>query len=75
MENHDPKAFLRFALQHFSIAVLSESENMVYLEKNYTIEIENPQLFKLVHDGQVIAPFSDVEQLCLFIRHDMQLND
>lgn len=75
MKGIDPKAFLLFALQHFSIDVVSERENMVYLEKNYTIEIEGPQLFKLIHQGQVIAPFAQVEEMCRFLQQDMPLND
>ena len=42
---------------------------MVYLEKDYTIEIEARNLFKLLHNNQVIAPFNDIEELCNFINN------
>ena len=48
---------------------------MVFLEKEYTIEIEGKKLFKLKQGGQVVAPFNDVEELCNFIKMDMQLNE
>ncbi|MCB0628663.1 MAG: hypothetical protein R2824_22815 [Saprospiraceae bacterium] len=75
MEDYDPKAFLLFALEHFSIPVQSENGKMVHLENDYTIEIEERDLFKLIQNEQVIAPFAGVEELCLFIQQDMQLND
>ncbi len=73
MEDYDPKAFLLFALNHFKLAVQGEEEKMVYLEKGYTIEIEGAQLFKLSQGGQVIAPFGEVEELCDFIKKDLEL--
>ena len=48
---------------------------MVYLNQAYTIEVEGQQLYKLMQDRQVVAPFSDVEELCRFIKMDMQLNE
>ncbi len=75
MEDYDPKEFLLFALNHFGIQVNSTTGKMVYLTKAYTIEIENKQLFKLIHDGQVVAPFDNVEELCLFIKRDQELNE
>ena len=68
------REFLRFALQHFDIAVLSESEKFINLEKDYQIEWENDQLYKLLYKGQVVAPFNDVEELCYFIQQDIKLN-
>lgn len=75
MEDYDPKEFLLFALNHFNLAVEKHEEKMVYLEKEYTIEIEGKKLFKLMQGGQVIAPFADVEELCNFIKKDIELNE
>lgn len=75
MENQDPKEFLLFALKHFDITVTSHDGKMVYMDMDYTIEIEGKNLFKLLQDGQVVAPFADVEELCQFIKMDMQLNE
>lgn len=75
MEDYDPKEFLLFALNHFEIKVTSHEGKMVYIEMEYTIEIEGKKLFKLMQGGQVIAPFSDVEELCNFIKKDMQLHE
>ncbi|MEM9917428.1 MAG: hypothetical protein AAF990_04995 [Bacteroidota bacterium] len=70
MEDYDPKAFLLFALGHYQLTVVSEDGKMVYLDRGYAIEIEGQKLFKLLQDGQVIAPFADVAELCQFIKTD-----
>ena len=75
MENYDPKEYLLFALNHFNFKIISSEGKMVFLEKEYTIEIEGKNLFKLKQGGQVVAPFNDVEELCNFIKMDMQLNE
>lgn len=75
MEDHDPKDFLLFALNHFGIAITSYEGKMVHLDMDYTIEIEGKNLFKLSQGRQVVAPFDDVEELCRFIKTDMQLNE
>ena len=75
MEDCDPKEFLLFALNHFDLEVLDHKGKMVYLQQAYTIEVEGRQLYKLLQGKQVIAPFSDVEELCRFIKMDMQLNE
>ena len=71
----DPKAVLLFSLDHFNIDVRSQNGKMVFLEKGYIIEVEGERLYKLLQDNQVIAPFDDVEELCNFIKMDMQLNE
>ena len=70
----DYREFLRFALQHFHIEVLSETEKFIDLEKEYRIEWENDHLYKLLYKGQVVAPFNDIEELCYFLQQDMKLN-
>jgi len=75
MEDYDPKDFLLFALKHFDIPVHSHEGKMVYMDMAYTIEIEGRNLYKLMQGGQVVAPFVDVEELCNFIKMDMQLNE
>lgn len=73
MDNYNPKEFLLFALNHFKIEVIKQEEKMIYLNQDYVIEIEGMQLFKLLQADQVIAPFNDIEELCQFIKMDMQL--
>lgn len=68
------REFLRFALKHFNINLLSETEKFINLEKDYQIEWENDHLYKLLYKGQIIAPFNDVEELCYFIQQDMKLD-
>ncbi|MEM1318890.1 MAG: hypothetical protein AAGG75_01470 [Bacteroidota bacterium] len=71
----DPKDFLLFGLQHFGLRVQREEDHMVYIEQGYIVEIEGRQLYKLLQNNQVIAPFTSVEELCNFIKMDMQLNE
>lgn len=68
------REFLLFGLRHFGIEVEESDEHHLKLEKEYSIEIEGPSLFKLIHQGHVVAPFADVEQLCEFISQDIKLN-
>ena len=75
MADYDPKAFLLFALNHFKIKVVSDEGKMVYIEKDYVVEIEGKTLYKLLHQNQVVAPFNDVETLCNFIKQDIALNE
>ena len=75
MEDFDPKEFLLFALNHFKLTVKTQEGKLIELEKDYSIEIEGKKLYKLKHEGQVVAPFADVEEMCNFIKQDMQLNE
>ena len=75
MEDYNPKEFLLFALNHFGLTVNHTEGKMVYLEKGYTIEVEGQQLFKLLHQGEVVAPFASVEELCHFIQSDLQQHE
>ncbi len=75
MLDYDPKDYLLFGLKHFDISVIKVEGKIIELEKGYTIEIEGKELFKLIHTGQVVAPFSDVEELCEFIKKDIEVNE
>lgn len=75
MADYDPKDFLLFALNHFDIRVHSHEGKMVYMDMDYTIEVEGRNLYKLMQGGQVVASFADVEELCNFIKMDRQLNE
>ena len=73
-DSFDPQEFLLFGLNHYEIPVEKVEGKMVSLQHQYIIEIEGPSLYKLIHEGQVVAPFADVQQLCEFIRQDISLN-
>ena len=63
-----PREWFLYALQAYEIAVLSEKDNFVTLEKGLVVEIEHNGVFKLLSDGAVVAPFRDLEELCRFIQ-------
>ncbi|MEM7369028.1 MAG: hypothetical protein AAF587_10555 [Bacteroidota bacterium] len=74
MKDIDPKEFLLFGLKHYGLHILKVDGNYIHIVHDYAIEIEGPSLFKLLHEGQVVAPFASVEELCEFIKADIQLN-
>jgi len=57
------------------LKVISDEQRLIKLEKEYSIEIENASLFKLIHEGFVVAPFNDLNEMCNFIKMDMALNE
>ena len=69
-----PQAVARLlpALAYYDIELLSHSEDEDTLELSggYTVEVEGPTLYKLLSDGAVVAPFSDIDELCQFIKAD-----
>jgi hypothetical protein len=71
MEN--AKNRLLSMLKNYSLLIDSQEGKIINLNLGYTIEIEGENLFKLIQGGQVIAPFADIEDLCSFIKMDMQL--
>ena len=73
-EEFDPKDFLLFGLNHYNIKVLKNEGMYIQLIHDYSIEIEGPSLYKLIHENQVVGPFSSVEKLCEFIVQDIKLN-
>lgn len=66
---------LRQALQATGLSIVEQKGKCLMLDKSYTIEVEQEQLFKLLHDNQVVAPFDDIKELCEFIVLDRQLNE
>jgi hypothetical protein len=61
------KEILMGALQYYSIAIIKIENNKITIGRNYEVEIESNGLYKLLSDGQVIAPFDDVDELCRFV--------
>jgi hypothetical protein len=63
----DAKKILLGALDHYNIEIIDGSNNHVRVGRGYAIEVEANGLYKLMSDGQVVAPFDDVDELCRFI--------
>ncbi|MGB3776816.1 MAG: hypothetical protein WA960_00550 [Tunicatimonas sp.] len=70
MNHSEAESLLRYALNHYGIAVLGSEQNTVQLAQGYQVEVEGPSLYKLLSDGAVVAPFADVDELCQFIKAD-----
>ncbi|MCC6283404.1 MAG: hypothetical protein IT262_22555 [Saprospiraceae bacterium] len=67
-EPETPHEWLLLALSDFDIAVLSDNGRILEVEKEYSIEIEQNGVFKLLWKGKVVAPFQDLGELCQFIQ-------
>lgn len=59
--------FLTGALNYYHIEILSVNGSRITLGRGYEIELEANGIFKLLSNGQVVAPFNDVKELCQFI--------
>lgn len=55
------------ALKVYEIEVIAIEGNRVKLQNNYEVEVEKNKLCKLIDDGYIVAPFSDLNELCRFI--------
>lgn len=64
MEN---KERLLDALLYYNIEILETNANKIKIGRGYSIEIEQNGLLKLFSDGQVVAPFDDLDELCRFV--------
>jgi hypothetical protein len=68
IEQYDPKELLLLILRGMDIVILKEQDKYVDVEKGYIIEIEGKGLYKLWHNNQVVAPFTDIVEMGNFIK-------
>ena len=56
-----------YALKVYEIEVIAIKGNRVKLQNNYEVEVERNKLYKLIDDGYIVAPFSDLNELFRFV--------
>jgi hypothetical protein len=61
--------FVAYALAQMEITVINRDGKYFYLENNFTLEVEQRELYKITHEGLVISPFDDIGKLCTFIKN------
>lgn len=61
-------------IRQSELKIISIEGKYINLDHHYRVEIENESLFKLTHEGSVIAPFDDGPELIDFVLMDMRLN-
>ena len=66
-DNMSPLEILLGALYFYKIKIISINDNHLKLQNNYEVEVEANGLYKLYDDGYVVAPFTEVNDLCRFI--------
>ena len=54
-------------LNQYKITIEKQEDHLIWTQGHFCIEVENNQLFRLLHMGDVIAPFNDPHELCQFI--------
>jgi hypothetical protein len=67
-EPQTPRDWLLLALRDFDIPVIADHGQTLEVDKEYTIEIEQNGVFKLLWKKKIIAPFLDLAELCRFIQ-------
>ena len=67
-------AVIRERLEAAGLNVQTVRGKHLDLAHGYVIEVEGDTLFKLLHEGSVVAPFDEVDELIGFIKQDMALN-
>jgi hypothetical protein len=55
-------------MHQFGLPVLDQKGKQIITQSGYVIEVEGLHLYKLIHLGDVIGPFDDLEELCIFIK-------
>ena len=64
-----PTEWLLYALKEYQINLLADNGDKVQIENGYEVEIEQNGIFKLKHEGKVVAPFVDLDELCGFLQY------
>ena len=62
-----PRQALEQGLLAHNIPILEKKVASFVVPKGYEIEFESGFLFKLWWEGEVVAPFSDINELCQFL--------
>jgi hypothetical protein len=55
-------------LRQNEICIEKQEDHLTWTQGHFCIEVEDDGLFKLLHLGDVIAPFDDPYALCRFIK-------
>ena len=63
------------SLAHHDIRIESVQGTWISIRNGYQIEIEHEQLFKLLQDRQVIAPFDDLAEMSAFLENCLILDE
>ena len=61
-------------IRESGLKIIAINGRYIDLDHGYRVEIENDSLFKLTHQGSVIAPFDDGAELIEFVLMDLRLN-
>lgn len=64
-------SLLKEALEVYEIKILNEKNNLIFLQSDFVIDVENNGIYKLSQDDYVIAPFSDLNELCRFVKQEL----
>jgi hypothetical protein len=71
INEYDPKTLLLLVLQGMDIEVIKDNGKVIEVASRFSIEVEAKSLYRLSHEGMVIAPFNDVIDMCHFIKSNL----
>ena len=71
--NYNESDFVEYALTQMDIKILKRDGKFFELEKGFSVEVENTDLYRLSSEGWVISPFEDIGKMCEFIKKNLEI--
>ncbi len=71
--NYNESDFVEYALTQMDIKILKRNGKFFELERGFSVEVENTDLYRLSSEGWVISPFEDIGKMCEFIKKNLEL--
>jgi hypothetical protein len=72
-KNYNESDFVEYAFTQMGIKILSREDNIFELERGFSVEVENTDLYRLSSEGWVISPFDDMGKMCEFIKKNLEI--
>lgn len=71
--NYNESDFVEYALRQMDIKILKRDGKIFELERGFSVEVENTDLYRLSSEGWVISPFEDIGKMCEFIKKNLEI--
>lgn len=71
--NYNESDFVEYALTQMDIKILKRDGKFFELERGFSVEVENTDLYRLSSEGWVISPFEDIGKMCEFIKKNLEI--
>lgn len=71
--NYNESDFVEYAFTQMDIKILKRDGKFFELERGFSVEVENTDLYRLSSEGWVISPFEDIGKMCEFIKKNLEI--